>query len=98
MVALTVKEVKEYGKFSLVGENVNIDLVLEFFDVNKPKVGDKILMHERLLNRNSSIFTQPYSFKRTLDYEAEEIKYMEDMEYAVLKVGKDYISLKRVYG
>ena len=71
--------------------------MLEFFDVSEPKVGDKILIHERLLNKNSSISTQPYSFKRTFDFEAEEIKYMDNMEYAVLKIGMDYISLKRVY-
>ena len=98
MVALTIKEVNQYGKYVLVGENISINLVLEFYNTKKPKVGDKILIHEKLLNKNSSLFTQPYSFEINQEYKPEEIKNMDDMEYAVLKSGGKYVSLKRVYG
>lgn len=98
MVALTIKEVNQYGKYVLVGQNVKTDLIFEFIKINTPKVGDKVLIHEKLLNKNSSFFTQPYSFEINQEYKPEEIKNMDDMEYAVLKSGGKYIPLKRVYG
>lgn len=77
-------------------ENVELDLVLEFYGVNPPVAGDSFVLHEDLLDINSPEFTQPYAFQVTDRVVASESEL--DIETALLKTDNNIFVLKRIYG
>lgn len=96
ILSLKIKEIKEYNEYILqdMTTKQKHSLVLEFYKLNNPKVGDVLLLDESLLNRNSKNFSQPYAFEK-LDNEEKNISE-NDLACLVCK-DKKYI-LKRIYG
>lgn len=99
MIALKIKQ-KKQALYMLENEEtkLTLNLLLEFYDVEEPKVNDYIIMHKKLLDRKSDLFTQPYAFELCKDKTFDEVKKLNDAEYAlIVSDNKKYI-LKRVYG
>ena len=98
MISCVFEKILNYNTYILKTENQEHELVFEFYGINKPKVGDKILIHEDLLNKTLDIYTQPYAFELQKGIKASIFKEKNDADYITLKLtGKNYV-LKRVYG
>lgn len=81
-------------------ENENLErtytLQLEFYGVDKPSINSYLFLNNKLLDRNSSEFTQPYSFELSNKKVTKEDFVNPD--FAVLKINKKNYILKRIYG
>ena len=100
MVKLTFEKVEDNNFYVLKDENGNMhELVLEFYGLSVLlSNGDKILMHEALLNRNSPKYTQPYAFELDFKTASEAVLKDELEDNIILRVsGKNFV-LKRIYG
>ncbi len=95
MKVFNIVNVGEFGKFSLAQKDSKAvhSLIMEFYGIPAPEVGDSILINEKLLDKNYEGYAQPYAFK--LDGGA--IRNEDTEKIAVHKQGKNYV-LKRVYG
>lgn len=87
------------GEYTLEDENKNTqNLLFEFHDMDNPKKGDVLLLPEKLLDRRSENFVQPYAFE---PLESEKRikgeKISQDDIAGILKKGKE-ILLRRIYG
>lgn len=96
MKQLKIQKVLKYNTYLLENENEKFELTLEFYGVLKPKEGDVFKVHEKLLDKNSIKFTQPYAFELT-DISQEMIEELNE-EYAVLYSENKVYTLKRIYG
>lgn len=85
----------EKGQTKFKKENT-FELVIEFYGMDKPKENSYLLINEKLLDKNSSEYTQPYSFELC----KTKIKKEEliDSNYAILKVENKNLLLKRICG
>ena len=78
------------------GKN-DVEVMLEFYPEIEISIGDKILMHEQLLDRTSKFYTQPYAFELT-NFPNELVKEQNDSEYIVISTNDKLVTLKRIYG
>ena len=62
------------------------------------KVGDKILIHEKLVDVNWSGYTQPYAFELNQTMLPKQVMLNNDVEFVVLGSGNKNFVLKRIYG
>lgn len=74
----------------------SIELQIEFYGMDKPKENSYLFFSERLLDKNSSQFTQPYSFEL---FKGSITKtQLNSDQFAVLKTDEINYILKRIYG
>lgn len=99
MIQLKVTQCRTNNEYVLVNNQTNItyNFVLEFFKVEKPKIGDILLLHEDLLNFKSEHYSNMYSFK-LLYKTREDINKLITNEIACLISNNENIILKRIYG
>lgn len=97
MVKLQIIGTDAYNKYLLLNTKTqaNLSLILEFYGVNSPTVGDIIAINEKLLDPSYEGFCQPYAFKLC---ENRATMPKDDAEYIALKSGKFSYVLKRIYG
>lgn len=97
MVKLQIIGTDAYNKYLLLNTKTqaNLSLILEFYGVNSPTVGDIIAINEKLLDPSYEGFCQPYAFKLC---ENKVSMPKDDAEYIALKSGKFSYVLKRIYG
>ncbi len=96
MMLFTIKEKKQFGEYVLINkQGKSQSLMLEFYNMKEPAIGDKIYMDASLLNRNSVNFVQPYAFEPIRENETENIS---DKDIAGLHTKTEHIALKRIYG
>ena len=98
MIACIFEKVLDYNTYILKTKKGSFELVLEFYGVDKPKVGDKMLISEKLFDKNSQFYTQPYAFEISNTKKASEVKQTNDINYIVLSVNDKVCVLKRIYG
>ncbi len=100
MESFEIVEVNKHNEYVLINkvDKTRIELQLEFYGVNKPSVGDKILIHASLLNKKSSAYTQPYAFERSEEFQPKQVKEMDMKEFIVLRKNNKNHTLKRIYG
>ena len=96
MKSYIFKQILENSYILSDGKN-EIELMLEFYPQIQILIGDKILMHEKLLDRNSKYYTQPYAFEIT-NFPNELVKEKNSSEYIVISSNNKMITLKRIYG
>ena len=95
---LHLKIVKEndYNEYVLKNnkDNKEYKLILEFYGIDKPKVGDVIIISDKLIEPNNEWYSQPYVFELSskVDKNIEKINLL-----GLISQGKKYI-LKRIYG
>ena len=75
----------------------------EFFEKSrpfrkKPKVGDKILIHEKLLDKKSNVYTQPYAFEKQEHLDPNYVRELNDTEFIVVGNNDKHYAFKRIYG
>lgn len=75
-----------------------IELQIEFYGINKPKENSCLLLNEKLLDKNSNEFTQPYSFELQQHKNKLTKRELYNSEFAVLEENNKYYILKRIYG
>ena len=100
MIFGIVKRVSKYNAFEIKTQCKTCEIVLEFYGVDKPEVGDEILIHENLLNPDWCFFTQPYAFELITNKTIDEVRMANNAEliaFTSLK-SKDSFVLKRIYG
>ncbi len=71
--------------------------VFQFFGVT-PSVGDKLLIFDKLLDKNYKGFCQPYTFEAQKSTPTEFDQTENEEDLAVLVHGNKKILLKRLYG
>lgn len=98
MIACEIEKVADFGSYVLKSGAKRFKVVLEFYGVTKPKVNDKILINERLLDINWEGYTQPYAFGLIGKVTPKQVMSANNPEYIVLgTAGKNFV-LKRMYG
>lgn len=97
MAFLKIEKCLPFGAFLFFDEKTKkrVELVLQFYGIDAPKVGDHIFLHESLLDKKNKNFTQPYCFEL---FEGDFPQKEFDAEFAVLKTDDKVFVLKRVYG
>ena len=99
MEALTIIECKPHNIYVLQnGSKQNFKLGFEFFGTDKPKVEDKILISNELLDKRSKNFCIPYAFEKTTEFTPQQIKELNNPEFIVLRTNNKNIGFKRIYG
>ena len=93
---LKIKEKKDNNEYILedlkTGEIYS--LILEFYDISMPKVNDTLVLSEKLLDKKSSIYCQPYAFTLFNN----DFKDIHRNDIAGLITSSEKIVLKRIYG
>lgn len=96
MVVFKIEKCLKYNEYELKAGDKKIRLVLELFGIEKPKVGDVIVLHEKLLDENSSTFTKVCCFE-CLDILIKDKTELNE-EIALYQTGNKKYVLRRVYG
>ena len=98
MIVCEIEKIADFGCYVLKSGIKRFQVVLDFYGINKPKVRDKILINERLLDIYWEGYTQPYCFELINNIKPNQVLSVNDTEYIVLgTLGKNFV-LKRVYG
>lgn len=102
-ILLKIKEIKEYNEYILHDELTNKDyrLILEFYGIDSPQVGDFLLLHKNLLDPQNQWYSQPYAFEILTDDDSslkEESSKIKDIDLAALSTKDKKYVLKRIYG
>ena len=97
MKSYIFKQILENASYILSDGKKDIEVMLEFYPEIQISIGDKILMHEQLLDKNSKYFTQPYAFEIS-NFPNELVKEQNYSEYIVIFTNDKMITLKRIYG
>lgn len=100
MKTLIVKKTLDFNFFELLDAEKNTFLLqLEFYNLPSFGIGDQIVFKdERLLDKTSSVFTQPYAFEMAnVDCEKKQV-FENDPNITVAKIGGKTFCLKRIYG
>ena len=103
MEKLKVESINEHNvyTFSYLEKNAKIDLMFELYGLNKSfslQKDDIIYINEKLLNKNSSNYIEPYSFEVTKDYLPKNVVFLNMENCIVLKRKNKMLVLKRIYG
>lgn len=96
MVVCVVEKSLPHNCYIFNAMGYKIALALEFCGLEKPSIGDELVLDEKLLDITSPDFVQPYCFKLSDEKVKNENKV--DEETALLRsYGKVFV-LKRIYG
>lgn len=98
MTTFRFKECLPHNVFLLQPEQgAQQTLVLEFYGVPAPQVGDGLLIHESLLDTHSAEYTQPYAFELD-DVDPQFVKDANDPTHVLLNAQGKIFALRRIYG
>lgn len=98
MINLVFEEVKNNNIYILKDENqMTYELMFQFFNIQCPQKGDKILFPKELLKVDSKKYAQPYSYELQPKLSQAKLKNNLD-EYVVLRIDQKNYVLKRIYG
>lgn len=101
MVTLVVYKKGKFGQLGLkeVKTGKEYQFVFEFQSKYKPQIGDKICMHENLLNPKSTSYSGFYSFGEIDSVYGRNLKTLEAEEkLGVITIDNKQLGFKRIYG
>ena len=98
MIIGKVKKALNYNEYVIVFDGKDYNMVFEILGTDGLQEGDKILLHEKLLDRKWAGYTQPYAFAVAKGSDAELVKMKNDAEFIAIKHKDENIVLKRIYG
>ena len=100
MERFIIKEIKEHNNYVLQNAESleEIELILEFYNIEPIMVNSQILLHKKLLNKNSVNFVQPYAFEFNSEYSVEQVQALNEPEFAAISINDKIYTLKRIYG
>lgn len=96
MVYCKIKQCLPNNVYVIEAFSNKVELVLEFYGMDSPRVGDCLVLHKNLLDNSSPNFTQPYCFEVGDKRIVRENDL--DEETAILRSGGKFYVLKRIYG
>ncbi len=98
MVSMIIKNIGKFNLYTLLDEKTQTQqtFTLEFFDGVSPKVNDKLIMPESLVDNTSRDYANMYSFGK-MDNECGKLKPTPN-EIITLCTEQEEIVLKRIYG
>ena len=73
-------------------------LTFVFYDVKAPEVGNLVQIHEKLLDKNSKEFSQPYYFGDLDDPTGRAVERLKDEEIVCLHMNGEKVICKRLFG
>lgn len=94
-VFLKIKQINEFNEYILqeVETKKEYRLILKFYGINA-KVGDLVVINEKLLDPKSEFYVQSYAFEELSEIEND----LDEADLAgLISIGGKYI-LKRMYG
>ena len=94
-MSLKIKRINKFNEYILqdVKTNKKHRLILEFYGIN-PKVGDLIMVNEKLLDPKSEHYIQSYAFEKLGEIESN----LDETDLAGLMSNDKKYVLKRMYG
>lgn len=94
-VSLKIKRINKFNEYILqdVKTKKKHRLILEFYGIN-PKVGDLIMINEKLLDPKSEHYIQSYAFEKLGEIENN----LDETDLAGLMSNDKKYVLKRMYG
>ena len=98
MVSLKVKEVLEYGEYSVESKTMQTVIGLDIYGLKRLNVGDSLMIHEDLLNKTNPNYTMPLFFEITEEKTAKTAKEENNIEYGAVKTNGKTLAIKRIYG
>ena len=100
MLKLKVKKINNKNEYVLedVKNGFQYKVCLCFYSKDLPKVGDELLLSEKLFDKSFEEFCQPYFFGELEDQTGRDAKNLKDHELlSWTHNGKKFL-LKRLYG
>ena len=99
MKEFKIVELLPYGQYILQdAKGEKQSLIMEFYIDEQPAVGDKLIIHEMLLDRTSPSFCQPYAFGKLEDGHGRSKIQLQESELIALHTKTGDFVLKRIYG
>lgn len=96
MAKLKVLEINSNCLYVFEKENKQkISLQIEFYGISKLNKGDVVNICDKLLDRSSENFVQPYAFEKC---DIADFSKMDKHEKMIIEQQKEKILLKRIYG
>lgn len=95
MINGIIERCLDYNGYLINFNGKRIDLSLEFYGIDKPCEGAQITLDEKLLDKKSKEYTQPYSFEFVKNMKSGE-RIADKM--IILQINGENFVLKRVYG
>ena len=98
MVNMIIKNIGKFNLYTLLDEKTQTQqtFTLEFFDGVSPKVNDKLIMPDSLIDSTSRDYANMYRLRK-MDNECGKLKPMPN-EIITLCTEQEEIVLKRIYG
>ncbi len=100
MKVLEIQNINEFGVCLLIDTNdeTKYEIVLDFYNMKKPQVKDKITLAECLIDERSPFYSKSLYFEPSKDLSVEDFKNLLDKEYAKIERKGKCLVLRRVYG
>ena len=97
MIGFVFENVLDNNAYVISREKEKHEVVFEFVGIDAPKKGDKIIIHQDLLNKYSASYTQPYAFELA-EVNPKVVTEGNDREYIIISTDNKIYTLKRIYG
>lgn len=97
MVECEIIKCLEYNEFIVKCGEKTHNIVLEFYGVDNPVVGDKLIVNEILLDKSWENYSQPYAFE-TIAINPLNVEKLNNNDLVVLKTKDNIYALQRIYG
>lgn len=97
LVRYKIKNISEYNEYTLSNGKETKVSVFEFYDIEKPSIGDYISLDNSHFIKEMSTYTQPYSFQNTPDANEKDM-WKNPKEYCLIEKKNKIFFLRRIYG
>lgn len=97
MINCKITKCLDFGSYQIQYGKKECVLVMEFYGVDTPKIGDELRVPEILLDKNWENYAQPYAFEK-IAINPMNVEKLNNSDLIVLKTKEDIFTLMRVYG
>lgn len=97
MIKCKIIECTKNDEYTIEYKQDKYTLVLEFYGIDRPKVGDRFQLNEILLDKNWENYCQPYAFE-PIAISPLNVKDLKNNDLIVLETEDNICTLKRIYG
>lgn len=97
MINCKITKCLDFNAYQIQYGNKECVLVMEFYGIDTPKIGDELQMSEILLDKNWKNYAQPYAFEK-IAINPMNVEKLDNSDLIVLKTKEDIFALMRVYG
>ena len=98
MISLTIKDVLKHKEYRVHTKTTDFMIYLDIYGLNLLNTGDKLMLHEDLLDESNENYTMPLFFEINKEKTAKEIKQENNKEFGVIRTNGKTLAIKRIYG